>query len=123
MYPAGLDNGSQWIATSTALYLVHALVGGNAEPYTMSFLLDTFVSRTFFFFVEMWTSSISDPRHIQDFYVIPVPNPDGYVFTWEHDRFWYVQPTRTDVQCKLSSSEGTRTDRSSGQMRNVWGWT
>src|ERR1700712_3120115 len=25
----------------------------------------------------------------QDFYIIPIPNPDGYVFSWESDRFWY----------------------------------
>ena len=23
-----------------------------------------------------------------DFYFIPIMNPDGYVFSWEMDRFW-----------------------------------
>lgn len=25
----------------------------------------------------------------QDFYIIPVANPDGYEYTWTADRFWY----------------------------------
>lgn len=56
------------MATSTALYLTHALVGGNgSETGTLAALLDTYA-----------------------FYIIPAPNPDGYVYTWESDRFWWV---------------------------------
>ena len=25
---------------------------------------------------------------LQDFYIIPVPNPDGYVYSWDTDRYW-----------------------------------
>ncbi|KAF9811509.1 hypothetical protein IEO21_06560 [Rhodonia placenta] len=62
----GAQHAREWVATSTALYLTHALVAGASEPYAMSSLLDYY-----------------------DFYVIPVPNPDGYVYTWEHNRLWY----------------------------------
>ncbi|OCH89190.1 hypothetical protein OBBRIDRAFT_794542 [Obba rivulosa] len=62
----GAQHAREWIATSTALYIAHALVSDASEPYAMSSLLDTY-----------------------DFYLIPVPNPDGYVYTWETDRFWY----------------------------------
>ncbi|KAH9950804.1 hypothetical protein B0H21DRAFT_721773 [Amylocystis lapponica] len=62
----GAQHAREWIATSTALYLVHALVSSSAEPYAMSSLLD-----------------------FHDFYIVPVPNPDGYVYTWENHRLWY----------------------------------
>ncbi|KAI0339299.1 Zn-dependent exopeptidase [Trametopsis cervina] len=57
---------AQWIATSTATFLAHALLADPSESYSMASLLNTF-----------------------DFYLILVPNPDGYVYTWETDRFWY----------------------------------
>lgn len=58
----------QWIATSTAMYLAHSLVSDASEPHSLSALLNHF-----------------------DFHIILVPNPDGYVYTWEKDRLWYEQ--------------------------------
>ena len=26
---------------------------------------------------------------VQDFHILPVPNPDGYDYTWQTDRLWY----------------------------------
>jgi len=62
----GAQHAREWIASSTALYLAHALVSSSGEPQAMSQLLDNV-----------------------DFYIIPIPNPDGYVYTWEQDRLWY----------------------------------
>ncbi|KAF5372907.1 hypothetical protein D9758_001469 [Tetrapyrgos nigripes] len=62
----GAQHAREWIATATTLYLAHALVANKTEDGSLSHLLDTF-----------------------DFYIIPAPNPDGYAYTWETDRFWY----------------------------------
>ncbi|TBU48939.1 Zn-dependent exopeptidase [Dichomitus squalens] len=62
----GAQHAREWIATSTALYLAHSLLADSAEDFALSSWLDYF-----------------------DFYIIPVPNPDGYVYTWENDRLWY----------------------------------
>ncbi|PIL27555.1 hypothetical protein GSI_10706 [Ganoderma sinense ZZ0214-1] len=63
---AGAQHSREWIATSTTLYLAHSLVTDAAEAFALSSWLDYF-----------------------DFYIVPVPNPDGYVYTWKQDRFWY----------------------------------
>ncbi|KAJ7100906.1 peptidase M14 [Mycena belliarum] len=62
----GPQHAREWVATSTALYLAHALLADKDEPGSLSYLLDAF-----------------------DFHIIPSPNPDGYIHTWEGDRFWY----------------------------------
>ncbi|KDQ52245.1 hypothetical protein JAAARDRAFT_50362 [Jaapia argillacea MUCL 33604] len=62
----GAQHAREWVATAASVYLTHALVANSSEPHSMAHLLDE------------W-----------DFYVIPVPNPDGYEYTWETDRFWY----------------------------------
>ncbi|KAG6896972.1 hypothetical protein C0992_004974 [Termitomyces sp. T32_za158] len=71
----GAQHAREWIATATSLYLAHALVSNSSEPYSLSRLLNVF-----------------------DFYIVPVPNPDGYDYTWESDRFWYK--TRQQLSAK-----------------------
>lgn len=80
---------SQWIAVSTAMYLAHALVADASEPHSLASLLNHFVSMTSVYFFGIYTSYDSLTRVLlQDFHMVLVPNPDGYVYTWEHDRFW-----------------------------------
>ncbi|KAH9975486.1 hypothetical protein BGW80DRAFT_1251030 [Lactifluus volemus] len=62
----GAQHAREWIASASALYIAHALLADSSEEFSLARLLK---------------------RH--NFYIIPVPNPDGYLYTWENDRFWY----------------------------------
>ncbi|KAG7095009.1 hypothetical protein E1B28_005803 [Marasmius oreades] len=62
----GAQHAREWVATSTSLYLAHSLAVNSSEPRSLATILDVY-----------------------DFYIIPSPNPDGYTYTWEEDRFWY----------------------------------
>ncbi|KAG8924495.1 putative metallocarboxypeptidase ecm14 [Tulasnella sp. 418] len=62
----GAQHAREWIASSTALYLAHAFAVDSSEKYSMKSLLN-----------------------YVDVTIIPVPNPDGYQYTWSHDRLWY----------------------------------
>ncbi|KAI0300500.1 hypothetical protein B0F90DRAFT_1846663 [Multifurca ochricompacta] len=62
----GAQHAREWVATASALYIAHALLADSSEEFSLARLLE---------------------RH--NFYIIPVPNPDGYAYTWDQDRFWY----------------------------------
>ncbi|KWU41341.1 peptidase M14, carboxypeptidase A, partial [Rhodotorula sp. JG-1b] len=63
---AGTQHSREWIAASTVLYLVHELVALDHEGKAPHRKLLEQVEFTF----------------------VPVVNPDGYVYAWEHDRLW-----------------------------------
>ncbi|PVF93438.1 hypothetical protein CPB86DRAFT_837442 [Serendipita vermifera] len=84
----GAQHAREWIATSTALYVAHALVADpadqpkNATKHSLRHLLEHF-----------------------EFYIIPLPNPDGYEYTRKRDRLWYknrqhVTPDMGNGICK-----------------------
>ncbi|KAJ7466640.1 peptidase M14 [Mycena galericulata] len=62
----GPQHAREWVATSTALYIAHALLAPANETDSLAHLLKAY-----------------------DFHILPSPNPDGYVHTWDADRFWY----------------------------------
>ncbi|QRW02685.1 extracellular matrix protein 14 [Ceratobasidium sp. AG-Ba] len=91
----GAQHAREWIATSTALYLAHALVAPKKEPGSLRHLLDQ-----------------------NDFTIIPVPNPDGYAYTWTTDRLWYKN--RMDV---LPGNSTPKSDDCKGiDMNRNWGY-
>lgn len=55
----------EWIAPSTALFVIHRLAEPTARDEDAERFLDQF-----------------------DWYIVPVLNPDGYVHSWRKDRFW-----------------------------------
>ncbi|GAA5890508.1 hypothetical protein JCM8208_004896 [Rhodotorula glutinis] len=63
---SGTQHAREWIAASTVLYLAHDLVAPDARGKTPHHKLLNSVEFTF----------------------IPVVNPDGYVYSWDHDRLW-----------------------------------
>ncbi|GAA5988122.1 hypothetical protein JCM10908_002071 [Rhodotorula pacifica] len=63
---AGTQHSREWIAASTVLYLVHNLVALDEHGKVPHRKLLEQVEFTF----------------------VPVVNPDGYVYAWEHDRLW-----------------------------------
>ncbi|KAG8735723.1 putative metallocarboxypeptidase ecm14 [Ceratobasidium sp. 414] len=91
----GAQHAREWIATSTALYLAHALVAPKNETGSLRHLLDR-----------------------NDFTIIPVPNPDGYAYTWSTDRLWYKN--RMDV---LPGTSTPKLDDCKGiDMNRNWGY-
>ncbi|KDR79479.1 hypothetical protein GALMADRAFT_243580 [Galerina marginata CBS 339.88] len=74
----GAQHAREWIATSTSLFLAHAIAANKSEAHSLAHLLKHF-----------------------DFHIVPTPNPDGYDYTWTTDRFWYKnrQPVGPYSKC------------------------
>jgi hypothetical protein len=62
VYIEGTIHAREWLATNTMLYIINELTNNSANYKSM---LDAI-----------------------DVYVMPVTNPDGYVYTWATDRLW-----------------------------------
>ncbi|CAE6443909.1 unnamed protein product [Rhizoctonia solani] len=89
----GAQHAREWIASAAALYVAHALVTPEGEPGSLQHLLNKF-----------------------DFTIIPVPNPDGYAYTWSTDRLWYKN--RMQLQPNAATSDECR----GVDMNRNWGY-
>ena len=61
----GCQHAREWITPMATTYLIHIL----SEQYNTSNEVNTFLNEV-------------------DVYIVPIVNPDGYVYTWEEDRWW-----------------------------------
>jgi extracellular matrix protein 14 len=90
----GAQHAREWIATSTALYVAHALAADPAAQPKDSAKLSL--------------------RHLLDhfeFYVIPLPNPDGYEYTRKFDRLWYKNRQHVTPDLGLGVCKGIDMNR------------
>ncbi|KAF8257276.1 hypothetical protein EI94DRAFT_1632290, partial [Lactarius quietus] len=58
-----------------------------------------------------------------NFYIVPVPNPDGYAYTWEADRFWYknrlqLGPEANCVGIDMNKAQGYKWKARSNAVYN-----
>ncbi|GAA5924302.1 hypothetical protein JCM3775_005650 [Rhodotorula graminis] len=95
---SGTQHAREWIAASTVLYLAHDLVAPDARGKTPHHKLLNNVEFTF----------------------IPVVNPDGYVFSWDHDRLWRKSRQPVGSSSPSSSSATAKTCYGIDLNRN-WG--
>ena len=61
----GCQHAREWITPMATTYLIQIL----SEQYTISNEVNTFLNAV-------------------DVYIVPMVNPDGYVYTWEENRWW-----------------------------------
>lgn len=73
----GGQHAREWISPAVLLYIAHALVttASKASANTLSSWTDE---------EQEIMTLLSD----YELHFIPLANPDGYVYAWEHDRLW-----------------------------------
>lgn len=80
---SAMQHAREWISGTTALYLADRLVAGYGADPEITAALDAV-----------------------DVYIVPVMNPDGYIWTWDVERLW-----RKNRRANVDGSRGVDTNR------------
>lgn len=73
----GGQHAREWISPASLIYIAHSLITSASSASTSS--------------MNSWSDECHDiMTFLSDYelHFIPMANPDGYVYAWEHDRLW-----------------------------------
>lgn len=101
------QHAREWIGPATGLYVAHSLLNTASQSAA---------SHTLWHQIRKALQSLThgkpqdEDEHSEimtllsdyELHVVPVVNPDGYVYTWEHDRLW--QKSRQSFQSNLTNA-------------------
>jgi len=122
---SGTQHAREWIAASTVLYLAHDLVAPDARGKTPHHKLLNSVEFTFIPVVNVRRFlSLSSPDRAPELTVPLVrPQPDGYVYSWDHDRLWRKsrQPVGSPSPSSSSSSSSAAKACYGIDLNRNWG--
>lgn len=71
-----LTHAREWVTGSTLLYALDRLVAARAQP----------------------GQAAHGPLHAKNYILVPVVNPDGYVYTWTTNRMWRKNRSRAGAR-------------------------
>lgn len=87
-----LTHAREWITGSTLLYIIDQLVAGSGSSDNQ--------------LQPQRQQQARSALHSKNYIIVPVVNPDGYAFTWSHNRMWRKNRSRSPLRAPDSKCIG-----------------